>query len=452
MRRLLLLAGVCVVVAGYLFLFELPSRRSESERQARESRVFDLDPASIRTIRRQSGMNSLQLAFDGSEWRMLAPRQEPAETQRVVDFLTELASVERFRRIDESGENALQFGLGQLSESRVILELEGATNVSLEIGNLTPTEEGCYYRILGQEAVDVADATLRRLAERAPSEFRRTRLWAFTDSTVVRIGLRSPNASWSAIKDSRGLWHDESDPSVELRQWMVDDLVYQLVRSEIRGFEREALPDDGFAAYGLDSAVYAIDWANAEGASGTLQLGSEAVQPGLLFARRDQEDSVLLLSGQLMNLAVLPQAEWIDHNPIDENFKAIREIEVVLEDGQRALGRGPRGFDLATVVAPGSSRTAADSHIALRNVYYGIGRLDVLGELDIGAGQSVQSSLERWAATVHLRWADHERLVRLGWNGSGTTHWIQIDDVPRLYQVDRGLFFRLQGWVSGAQG
>jgi hypothetical protein len=451
MKRLIVLAAICAVVGSYYFFFELPSRRSQSERQARESRVFDFEPTSIHTIRRESGTQSLQLVYDGNEWRMLSPRQEPAETRNVLDFLTELSNVERFRRVDESGENALEYGLGRLSETRVVLQLEGKSNVSLEIGNLTPTEGGCYYRILGEEAVDVADAALHRLAQSPANEFRRTQLWDFADSTIVRVGLISPTVVWSANKDARGLWHDAEDPAVELRQWLVDDLVYQLARSQIRGFEREALPDADFAAYGLLPPAATLVWAEADGDSGALQLGNDASQPGLIFARRDREDSVLLLSGQLLQFASTPIEQWIDRNPIDENFKRIREIEVVLEDGTRAIGSGPRGFDLRTVVAAGSARTPEESHIALRNVYYGVGRLDALGQLDIAPGQSIEAALDRWVATVHLRWDEHERKLRLGWNGSGATHWMLVDDVPKLYQVDRGLYFRLQGWVAGAQ-
>ena len=89
-------------------------------------------------------------------------------------------------------------------------------------------------------------------------------------------------------------------------------------------------------------------------------------------------------------------------------------------------------------------------HVAMRNVYYGVQRLEVLGSIEFESGEAARASQPKWPLELRLSWPDHERVLRLGYS-QADTHWIQLDDDPVLWRVDRGLFFRLQGWLLGLE-
>ncbi len=104
-RTLLILLIVCIVVGGAILLFELKEEEAD-----REQGLLGLPPSGVAGLTIINAEDTVTVGKVGSDWFVLFPIRDLANSQTIENLLTELRSVQGKRSFADEG-NLASFGL-----------------------------------------------------------------------------------------------------------------------------------------------------------------------------------------------------------------------------------------------------------------------------------------------------------------------------------------------------
>jgi len=451
-RRLLLLAIPVGILAAFVFLWELPRDRASREREAEAAVLFPIADAVVDTVRLARPEGDILFARPDGTWRLRAPKDEPVEPSTVENLLRRLADARRERVVMALAvdQDLDPYGLGGPADGTVRVDVVDSlgTRHSLWVGKRTPSRQNTYVRRVGSDEVELAGPELSQIAGLTHHGFRRRALFATADSLVVEWTVERGGDRWTARRDDAGLWWWDRDPPVRLQRHRLAGFVYDLARATVRQYVRDDVPDREWPAYGLGQPRAILSWADATGAAGRVAFGNEDDE-GLMFARRNGEDTLLRIPIQLVEHALVDPEDLVDTNPIPRNFRRLQSFTLRWEDGS-TLGALKQGADWITLLPADSRVDDEDLTVPLRNVLYGLERFSTQGEMLLAASSATEDVLDRIPVRGELNWEDGTLGFLIGWRGNGEDHWFHLEGEPRLHRISRDLFLRLQGYLQVA--
>lgn len=200
-RILLNLALLALVAALGAYLVHDLGRAPEGEPR----RLTDLDPGAVTRIAvSPAGGPGFELARAGSDWRLVAPRELPADAVRVQALLGVLAAESRagFRA---AGNDLARFGL---APPLVRLEVDGR---ALAFGG-TEAIDGHRYVLHDGEVHLVADAQYHHLSARAENFVHPAPLGPGADPVELRLAgltMRRIEGRWQTEPEDEGFGADQ---------------------------------------------------------------------------------------------------------------------------------------------------------------------------------------------------------------------------------------------------
>ncbi len=185
------MAGVFAALGLYLYLVELPERRTEEATATQAKQILAFNEAEITTltVRSQSGEVVLT-QIPGQAWTITAPIQTDADQRQVQALLRALVTGKVSRLVEEHPASLTPFGLDR--PSTVVTLGTGTRQETLSIGDAGPLSSTLYVLRASDQAVLLTDLAPKDFLNKTLLSLRRKELLQFTQQDAERLRLTYP--------------------------------------------------------------------------------------------------------------------------------------------------------------------------------------------------------------------------------------------------------------------
>ena len=310
LRNTVLMAIVLVVLAGFVYFYEIRGREAREESERIEGLLLAFDTDSVEGLTLETGDGLIEIARGEEGWRIAQPYALEADDAAVDSLVSQLASARRERLVVESAEDLAPFGLDSPSVSVSLLLADGET-LRLDVGGGTPVGYNVYVMRGDGRAVYMTPAALKDNLDKSLLDLRDKQVLDFEESEVEGIDIaadtygvslrREPESTEGGAHDWRITAPNEARADADA----ISSSLRRLRTSEATAFVAEQPSEEEIEAFGLVEPRYSFTVWTAGEASRTIDIGAESGEPSGVFARRRGFDPVFVIPEALVD-ALIP--------------------------------------------------------------------------------------------------------------------------------------------------
>ena len=213
-RVLLLWGSVLFVLAGYLWLVDIPRERTGGEPVGPADKLLDFDPTNATALGFKTADAEIALMKDQvGTWQILSPLKTAADQTVVRSFLSHLNDARRLRLIDETPTALGSYGL---EPAQLTLRITvGSVDHQIDFGENSPVGSSTYVRVrpvtetgrqtTGGPAAPVVLVPLevKQAADKKVFDLRKKELFDFAAADVTQVELRNADQPGSVVRLER---------------------------------------------------------------------------------------------------------------------------------------------------------------------------------------------------------------------------------------------------------
>lgn len=282
LRNTLVLAFVFLLLAAYVYFFELPKNPKEKNEKLLNFKQEEVEGVILNYPQLEI---RLHREFPG-RWKTTRPLEAAADEAAVGAILSALNSIEIKRTVEEkpSAADLKNYGLDS-PEVKVLISLRnGAALPPVSVGGKTPVGNSVYVRRGAEAAVFLTDASLRSNLEKKLNDFRDKQILEFKQEAVKQLLLRGAKGDFDLSKKGED-WYIDRPKLYRADQSEIQGLLSTLRSMSAQDFIEDSPPD--LKKYGLDKPRLKV----------AVYMGEAEGHREVLFGnKREGKDEVYLVS------------------------------------------------------------------------------------------------------------------------------------------------------------
>jgi hypothetical protein len=273
---LVVLAGLL----GYIYYFMKPGSQPPTEQKAR---VFTIEADKVEELQVKSskGEASTLARIDGT-WSLTAPIQAKADETEVSGLISNLASLEIQRVVDETPADLAQYGLAPARIEVGFRKAGDKTVTTILLGDKTATGSDLYVKLPADTRVLLVPSFVETTFDRTTFDLRDKTILSFARDKVDQVEIVAPEVTLR-VKKGPERWAIEAPFAGRADIAVVDGLVGRLQTSQMKSIASAEPTPEQLKAYGLDTPSLTAT-VGAGSAKATLTLGKDDGQ-GNVYAR-----------------------------------------------------------------------------------------------------------------------------------------------------------------------
>lgn len=242
---------------------------------------------------------TVELEQKNDTWKIVAPQQYQADTEKMNSFLSKITSSQVKAFITEKAEDLTQYGLEYPTATLSLMVGEDKSQKTLFLGKKNESEEGVYAKHEAMENVFLVDATILDEFPKQINDLRDKTLLAFNNAGIQKIELRSQEESIVLEREAEEDWAITQPQNFAADWEEVRQLLSNARSLTVQQFINDA-PQD-LEQYGLASPVLTIRlWEQEQEIPHELLLGSPDPQNAGMYAKVGNQDSVVLVKTEAL--------------------------------------------------------------------------------------------------------------------------------------------------------
>jgi hypothetical protein len=281
-RSTLVLLAVLFGLLGYIYFYEM-KRPDPTGQTEQKQKVFTVEPDKIEEVRVQSSSGErTTLKKVDSVWNIVEPMQTKADEAEMTGIVTNLASLEVQRIVDEAPADIAQYGLAT-PHAEIGFKKAGQADVTrLLVGDKTATGGELYAKLPNEKRVFLISVFLDTTFNRGTFDLRDKTVLKFQRDKVDLVEVVSKDGKLAFAK-SGDQWKISSPIAARADLTPVEGLVGRLQTLQMKSIAAQDAAAKDLATYGLDKPAYTAT-VGAASARATLEIG-KADPAGALYAR-----------------------------------------------------------------------------------------------------------------------------------------------------------------------
>lgn len=335
-----LLAALALTVASHALL----SYRGGAEKMlVHRTGLVDAVPEAVVRVELSRSGNPRTVLVKTGRWRLVEPYSAIVDERSVMKLLDTLSSGEIQDAIGAQellrlGRVRADFGLESPRVSVSVFWPDGAESVSL--GSATPSGEGVYASVKGEDTVYVAASNVFAAADVAPDGFRRRTLFTVGDESALALDVKRGSGSFMRFVRDGDMWkmiqpRESPASSIKLRRLLSGVMSAAAVDfvwpTGARG-EPETATSALLAGFGLDpESAVTVTVKCADGVDRQVSFGNEA-KNGLVFALVQNAGAIVTVDAALKDAALAETSDFTDSRLFP--FPADSVSRVSIADGE----------------------------------------------------------------------------------------------------------------------
>lgn len=281
-RSTFILLVIFVGLLGYVYYYGA-KKPVDKDAAAPKEKVFAVEADKIEElqVKAATGDRSVLKKVNGA-WTMVEPAQTKADETEVSSMVTNLASIERQRVVDDNPSDISQYGLATPRVEVAFRKTGDKDLTRLFLGEKTPTGGDLYAKLPAEKRVFLVSSFLDATFNRTAFDLRDKKILVFDREKTSALEIVSKdgpvtlaltNAQWQLTKPVGA----RADASA------VDGAIGRIQTAQMKSLVAADVPEKDLAKYGLDKPDVTVAVV-AGSARATLAIG-KAAEGGNLYAR-----------------------------------------------------------------------------------------------------------------------------------------------------------------------
>lgn len=326
-RNTLVMAAILVVLAGFVYFYEIRGRaeREEAERAASRLVAFEQEVVEGLTIERPDERVVVEKTDAG--WSIVEPAGIDADDAAIDTLLDDLYRAEKDRLIAESPEDPAAFGL-DAPDVTVTLALPDGGQRRVSVGKDTPIGANLYVMV-GSEVYS-APQGLRQDLALGLYDLRDRSLLVFEEPEVTRLELKTPEIEGGALRTEGGEeWELTFPLAGRADADTIGDLLSDLYTSEAESFVLDGVPTpEQMQEYGLADPARVLAVWTGDDAARRLLIGSAVAESAGYYAMREGGSAVFVVPADLVETLPSSADELRNRQVLAMARERVRGIEI----------------------------------------------------------------------------------------------------------------------------
>jgi hypothetical protein len=432
-RSTLILFVLAAAFVGYLYFVE---SKKTIEDPAAKKKVFSYDTTKIDQVEIKNASGDLTtLKKDASGWSIAKPITAPADQNNVNDIVTNLATLEEDRVVDENAADLKPYGL---TEPR----MDVAFNVTGEkdqkrilFGDKSPTGVGVYAKLPAGNRVFLVGTSADTTFNRSTFDLRDKTALKFQQENVDSLELVS-KAQTIRVQKSGDEWTLVKPIQAPADYVSVQGVLGQLMAAQMSTLKDKPEDLKDLKQYGLDKPeVTAVIGMGQQKI--TFELG-KAVDAATFWGRDPAKPAVFTVANGL--------AEELRKKPFDLRrkeifaFRPFNTARFEITRGketrvfERVKAKEPNGNDTWKQVAPSEKAVDASNFEGALLEFSNLRAEAAIDKIDPAMG------LNAPAATITVKFDDGKKEERVAIGQRGQDVYAQRPDQPGALKVEMGKY------------
>ncbi|MGE3886598.1 MAG: DUF4340 domain-containing protein [Vicinamibacterales bacterium] len=275
MRGLWSTLALVLVLAGLgAYIYFVESDKPAPGLEPNE-KVFAVESGRIQEVRVTAGGETTVLVKKDAGWQMTEPTATEADPTEASSLVTNIASLETSRVIEENASDLAPYGLAE-PRIKVAFKAEGDVSGEVHLGDKTPMQGDLYAMKPGEKKVFLVSSYIETTFDKKPFDLRDKRVVKFERDKVDSLDL-TRGAETMRLARSGSDWTVEQPAKGRADYSTVEGLLTRLSTAGMASIVEDTAAD--LAKYGLDRPTMRIA-AGAGSSQAVLEIGrSEGAQP-----------------------------------------------------------------------------------------------------------------------------------------------------------------------------
>ncbi len=219
-----------------------------------------------------SGGKPVTCTLNNKTWQITEPEKLAADSSAIDSFLGSLTSATISEVVSEQPSDLKEFGLDPPDATIEVKTNATPQEFTLRLGNSTPTNDGIYAQVAGQQRVFTLASFLKGSLEKNLFDFRNKKVTTLTQDNIQRIEVSSGKDHYQLVKNADGIWDLMLPPAVRADSFAVESLVDELNNASMKSVVEES--KNNLGKYGFSNPTMTIHL-SGNGGTQTLVLGKK---------------------------------------------------------------------------------------------------------------------------------------------------------------------------------
>jgi hypothetical protein len=430
----LILLVIALGLGGYLYFVESDRPVEVADAKAK---VFTYDSAKINQVQIKSSSGEVTALRKGTDsaWAIVQPADAPADRNSMSDIVTNLATLEEERVVDENAADLKAYGLAE-PRIDVTFHVDGEKEPKrILFGEKTPSGSSVYAKLPTSNRVFLVGTTVETAVDKSTFDFRDKTALVFDQTKVTSLDLTSGSQAIRLEKTG------EEWKLVKPVQAPADFVSVNGVLGQLQSAQMTALkdrPEDlkDLKQYGLDKPVV-VATVGMGASSVTFELGKEA-DAGSVWGRVPAKSAVFSINnGVAMELQKkvedFRRKDVFEFRPFNTTrFEITRGKDV--RAFERVKGTGENAVDTWKQVAP------AEKTVDASNLEGALLDFSNLRAESFVAAAGPATGHNNPAAVIVVKFDDGKKEERVVVGAAGSSVFATRADQPGALKVEAGKY------------
>jgi len=297
LNTLIALAVLAALWGAFAYVGRKKAGETAKSKTAPEQKILPVARGHITsfTLKPRDG-KAITCIRQGKAWLITEPSKLAADSSTVDGFLNSLADASADEVVDEHPASLKEFGLDPPEETIDITTDAKPSDFTLQIGSATPTNQGLYAQVGGQERVIMLASYMKDSLEKSLFDLRDKRIVTLTSGQIEHIAVTSKKGSYTLVKNPEGVWDLMLPPPVRADRFTVEGLADELGSASMQSIVEEAKTNLG--KYGFSNPTMTLHLSGLGGGQ-TLVVGKK--QGGQYYAMNTALDPVFTVGSDFLS-------------------------------------------------------------------------------------------------------------------------------------------------------
>jgi hypothetical protein len=436
MRGFKSLMGLSVVLAGLAaYIYFVESKKPQDAETTAGPKVFSVKTDAIDEITiKSAGGDRTTLKKVGGAWQITAPIAAPADETEVSGIVTNLATVDIVRTVDEKATDLAQFGLAEPRVEVEFKEAGGKSTQRLLVGEKTATSGDLYARLPSDKKVFLIAGSYDATFNRSTFDLRQKSVLAFERDKVDQVSVQSGTTTVELARAS-GEWKLAKPIQAPADYGTVEGLIGRVQSAQMKAITAQDAAD--LKPYGLDKPAASVTF--GLGSSRATLLFGGKTDAGTVYARDASRQMVFTVDSTLLDDVQKP-ADQLRRKDVFE-FRAFNATSVQITRGAETLvfektkGQGKDATEVWRQTRPAAKdidATAFDTFLTKLT--------SQRAQSFVETGGKTKTGLEAPALVVAVRFDDGKKEEQVTFGRAGADVYAAMAGQPGAAKLDAAEF------------
>ena len=192
------------------------------------SKLLNIPADQFQEIRIKKLTDEVQdLKLVDGKWRILEPKQLPADQDAVTTMVTSLSALNADKTIEDNATDLAAYGLNIPTLEITITKKDGKT-AGVIIGDATPTNSGSYAKLPDSPKIYTIASFVKTGLDKSVNDLRDKRLLTFDSDKLTRVELQTKGPAVEFGKNGQNQWQILKPRALRADSSQVDSLIGKL--------------------------------------------------------------------------------------------------------------------------------------------------------------------------------------------------------------------------------